>query len=106
MFGAARNLTALLEKKYGPAGVVNIRRRISQGLFVVSLIPLSLVLRKMKVGYDLGTRKGLINHLLFMDDLKLYGKNEKQVHTLVNTVRIVSKDIVMDFGIGKCAVLL
>ena len=51
------------------------------------LILLALVLRKMKVGYDLGNRKGLINHLLFMDDLKLYAKNEKQVYTLVNTVR-------------------
>ena len=41
-----------------------------------------------------------------MDDLKLYGKNEKQTDTLVNTVRIFSKDIVMEFGISKCAVLI
>ena len=54
----------------------------------MSLIPLSMVLRQMKVGYDLGNRKGLINHLIFMNDLKLNGKNEKQVDTLVNTVRI------------------
>ena len=78
-------------------GIVNIRRGIFQGdslsplLFVVSLIPLSMVLRQIKIGYDLGNRKGLINHLLFMDDLKLYGKNEKQVDTLVNTVRIFSR---------------
>ena len=85
-------------------GIVNIRRGIFQGdsslLFVVSLIPLSLVLRKMKVGYDLGNRKGLINHILFMDDLKLYGKN-----TMVYTVLIFSKDIGVEFGISKCAVL-
>ena len=56
----------------------------------MSLIPynMSMVLRQMKVGYDLGNRKGLINHLIFMNDLKLNGKNEKQVDTLVNTVRI------------------
>ena len=65
-----------------------------------------MVLRQMKVGYDLGNRKGLINHLLFMDDLKLYGKNEKQVDTLVNTVRVFSKDIGMKFQISKCAVLI
>ena len=35
-------------------------------------------------------RKGLINHLLFMDALKLYGKNKKQVDTLVNTIHIFS----------------
>ena len=41
-----------------------------------------------------------------MDDLKLYGKNKKQVDTLVNTVHIFSKDIGMEFGISKCAVLI
>ena len=41
-----------------------------------------------------------------MDDLKLYGKNEKQVDTLVNTVPIFSKDTGMEFGISKCAVLI
>ena len=93
-------------------GNVNIRRGIFQGdslsplLFVVALILLSMVLRQTKAGYDLGNRKGLINHLLFMDDLKLYGKNEKQVDTLVNTVGIFSKDIGMEFGISKCVVLI
>ena len=46
------------------------------------------------------------NHLLFMDDLKLFGKNEKQVDILVKTVRIFSHDIGMEFGISKCAVLI
>ena len=41
-----------------------------------------------------------------MDDLKLFGKDEKKVDTLVNTVRIFSKDIGMEFGISKCAVLI
>ena len=91
--------------------IVNLRRGIFQGdslslLLFVSRIPLSLVLRKIKDGYDLRNRKGLIDHLLFMDDLKLYGKNEKQVDTLVNTVRNFSKDIGMEFGISKCAVLI
>ena len=47
-----------------------------------------------------------INHLLFMDDLKLYGKNENQIDTLVNTVRVFSDDIRMEFGISKCAILI
>lgn len=36
-----------------------------------------------------------------MDDLKLYGKNEKQAGSLVNTVQIFSKGIGMAFGIMK-----
>ena len=42
-----------------------------------------MVLRQTKTRYDLGNRKGVINHLLFMYDLKLYGKNENQVDDLV-----------------------
>ena len=49
---------------------------------------------------------GRVDHLLFMDDLKLYGKNERQVDTLVHTVRVFSEDIGMQFGINKCAVLI
>ena len=41
-----------------------------------------------------------------MDDLKLYGRNEKQIDTLINTVRIFSIDIGMQFGIDKCTVLV
>ena len=60
----------------------------------------------MNVGYELGKGKGCINHLLFMDDLKLYGKNMKQLDTLINTVRIFSNDIGMKFGLQKCGVLI
>ena len=94
-----------------PLGNVKIRRGIFQGdslsplLFVLCLIPLSMVLEKVKAGYELGNNKGTVNHLLFMDDLKLYGKNEKQLDLLVNTVRIFSEDIKMEFGISKCAML-
>jgi len=38
-----------------------------------------------------------------MDDLKLYGKSERELDNLVQTVRIFSEDINMTFGLGKCA---
>ena len=41
-----------------------------------------------------------------MDDLKLYARNENQLDLLIQTVRIISKDIGMKFGIEKCAVLV
>ena len=40
-----------------------------------------------------------------MDDLKLYGKNLKELDSLVETTRIYGKDIGMEFGISKCAIL-
>ena len=64
---------------------------------------MSLVLRKVKVGYQLGDLRGKVNHLLFMDDPKLYGQNEKQIDTLVKKIRIFAKDIGVEFGISKCA---
>ena len=40
-----------------------------------------------------------MNHLLFMDDLKLYRKKENEIDTLIRTVEIVTKGIAMKFGI-------
>lgn len=56
------------------------------------MIPLSRVLRKSKAGYEY-TNKTKINHVLFMDDLKLYAKEIKQVDSLARTGRIFSEDV-------------
>ena len=55
------------------------------------MIPLTHVLHKAKAKYTLrGGEK--INHLLFMDDLKLYGKCENEIKGLVSTVDVFSQD--------------
>ena len=41
-----------------------------------------------------------------MDDLKLYSRNEKGLDSTIQTVRLFSKDIRMEFGIEKCAMLV
>ena len=41
-----------------------------------------------------------------MDDIKLLGKNEKELGNLIHTVIIYSQDIGMEFGIEKCAMLV
>ena len=46
-----------------------------------------------------------MNHLLFMDDLKLYGKSKDEVDALLGLVQEYSSDIGMEFGMDKCAVL-
>ena len=41
-----------------------------------------------------------------MDDLKLFARSEKALNSLVQTVRVVSEDTGMKFGIEKCAMLV
>ena len=38
--------------------------------------------------------------------IKLYAKNEKSLNSLVQTVRIFSDYINIEFGIDKCAILV
>ena len=92
-------------------GTVKIRRGIFQGdslsplLFVLAMVPLTLILRKTKVFYETKKGGGKINHLMFIDDIKLFAKNEDQVDSLVHTVRVFSDDIKMEFGLSKCGAL-
>ena len=68
----------------------------------LALIPL----RKAKATYEFSGSKEKINHLLFMDDLKLYSRSEKGLGSLVQTVRVFSEDIRMEFGTEKCTMLV
>ena len=83
---------------------VDIRIGIFQGdslsslLFVIFMTPLTQILRKVKSGYILKNGEKL-NHLLFMDDIKIFANNEREVNGLVSTAQILSNDIGMEFGI-------
>ena len=92
LFGLAENIKTLLNNSMekwrvmlcaGNSGLgeVDIKRGIFQGdslsplVFVLALIPLSLILRKAKTAYQFSGSKKKIDHLLFMDDLKIYNRN-------------------------------
>ena len=89
-----------------------IQRGIFQGdalsllLFIITMVPLKHKLRKCTAGYKLSRSQGKINHLMYRDDIKLFAKNEKELETLIHTIRIYSQDIGMKFGIEKCALLV
>ena len=89
-----------------------IQRGIFQGdtlsplLFIIAMMPLNHILRKCAAGYTLSRSQEKINHLIYMDDIKLFAKNDKELETLIHAVRIYSQDIGMEFGIGKCAMLV
>ena len=92
-------------------GEVRIRRGIFQGdalsplLFCLALNPLSEVLKKVGNEYTLANGSK-INHLLYMDDLKLYSKKEAEINSLIHTTKTFSNDIKMKFGFQKCARLI
>ena len=75
-------------------------------MFVLALIPLSLILIKAKAAYEFSESKEKINHLFFMDDLKFYSGSERGLDLLVQTVHLFSEDIGMKFVIEKCAMLV
>ena len=90
---------------------IDVNRGIFQGdslsplIFVICMIPLSFLLRKVKASYEWGRKEFKLNHLLFMDDLKLFGKSNEQIDSLVQTVFRFSEDVGMEFGLKKCGVV-
>ena len=103
MMSMAKNVVDFLGKAVKSWRVnLTIKRRILQGdalsplLFVIVLIPLTHILRTANPGYE----------FRFMDDFKLYSKSEKALDSLIQTVRIFSKEFGMHFGIDKCTMLV
>ena len=43
-----------------------------------------------------------VKYLMYMDGIQIFAKNEKELETLIQTIRIYSKDIGMEFGIERC----
>ena len=72
---------------------------------MVALIPVTIILTTLKQGYSFGKGKERLTHLLFIDDIKLYGSKDNEIDSLVKVVHIVSGDIGMQFGFDKCPVL-
>ena len=52
-----------------------------------------MILRKAKTAYEFSENKEKNNHLIFMDDLKLYIRSEKGLDTLVQSGPVFSEDI-------------
>ena len=118
MLGVADNVISFLEKSIKWKLLLNsngsdlckvgINRDIFQGdsllslIFVICMIPLSFLLRKVKLSNEWGKDEFKLNNLLLMDDFKLFKKRDGQIDTLAQTVFTFSEDIGMEFGLKKC----
>lgn len=90
---------------------IYIRRGIFQGdslsplLFCLGINPISHILNNYKFkGYKLKD-DSITNHLLYMDDLKIYANNKINLKVLIDSTEIFTRDIGMQFGLNKCNVL-
>ena len=73
---------------------------LSPLLFCLALIALSYELNDTGHRYNIEEEK--INHLFYMDDLKLCGKSDKELDGRLCTVKEFSDDIGMEPGLDKC----
>jgi hypothetical protein len=86
-----------------------MRRGIFQGdslsplLFCTELIPLTHELNRADCVYQVHGAARKISHLLYMDDLKLLSRSEEDLKSEIKTVKPISKDINMNFGLEKWA---
>ncbi|XP_047501775.1 uncharacterized protein LOC125047544 [Penaeus chinensis] len=89
-------------------GRIAIKRGIFQGdslsplLFCLSLVPLTNILTSDNLGYVMH-KEHRVSHLLYMDDLKLFAKDDGQLDQELGIVKTFSDDIQMEFGLEKCA---
>ena len=91
----------LLLPMLSKTNVVSFKVTLSPLLFLLALIPLSQLLNHTGYGYRIENRK--TNHLFYMDDLKIYAKDDTELEKLLHTVKTSSDEIGMEFGLYKCA---
>lgn len=93
---------------------IYIRRGIFQGdslsplWFCLAMNPLSNMLNDTGYGFKIKANRNTnytISHLIYMDDIKLYATNKKQLNDLINISDTFSRDIYMEFGMDKCRTL-
>ena len=74
---------------------------LSPLLFVIVMMPLSHLLKKCTGGYNLHESQEKFNHLMYVDDTKLFSKDMKYLETLIQAERIYGQDRGMIFVIEK-----
>jgi hypothetical protein len=90
---------------------IQIKRGIYQGDslsplgFCLAINPLTNLLNSTGYGFNIrlnNTTLSKLNHLLYMDDIKLYASKKNHILSLVTITENFSNDIGMSFGIDKC----
>ena len=70
------------------------------------MMPLNYIHRKCTGGFKFTKSQEKINHLMYMDDKKVFAKNERKLETLIRTIRIYCQDLGIEFSCEKCAMIV
>ena len=65
---------------------------------IMIIAMMSLKLHTQEMHWRIQTSQEMINHLIYMNDTKLFAKDEKELDTPIKAVRIYSQDIGLESG--------
>lgn len=108
------NIQLTTDKEQIKTDNIKINRGLFQGdslsalLFCHCLNPLSNTLNNTKYGFHIKHQnrvKHTINHMLYMDDIKIYAATQIQMRGLLKITEEITTDMGMQFGIDKCRML-
>ena len=109
--GTSTRLTADTKTGKETSSSIHLKKALLQGdslcprLFTIYLNPLAWKIRTMK-GYTLSKPIQLkITQLMFIDDIKLFTANERELYPALKEVKLCLKDLNMSLGNDKCAVM-
>ena len=79
---------------------------LSPLLIWLCLFPIINILIQIKIGFKISNKKQInINHLLHIDDMKIYANGKENMKRLLHLLQTFSTDINMTLNLNKCALI-
>ena len=75
---------------------------LSPLVFVVAMMQFNYLFIKRREGYKFSKSQQKINRLIYVGNIMVFTKNEKELEILIKTIKIYCQDIGMEFSIEKC----
>ena len=76
---------------------------LSPLLFCLAINPISELIANSRHGYSIKSKFGICS--IYMDDLKLFAKNEKDLTPLISTVQLFSSDACINLSKSACLIV-
>ena len=74
--------------------------------FAIAMSPLNDILKKFTRSYKLTKSQEKLNHLIYMGDIKIFAKKEKELEAVIAKIRIYGQNIGKEYEIEKLVILI